>query len=346
MWGETGEINLAASAISVPEVTMLHAVAKIYIGLNFPTSGTEAQQNVAAGLSNFRLEEFYLYNTSNKLQVAPSTGNLNNSDPSNPVVTATTIPDGTGVFASGSVDPIEPILYLPRAYNPAPARQRSFMSEIYLAEHLKGSDGDRSNNPCIVIGARYGNSTAAITYYRIDLVKTTVNSDGVVTAQEYLPVLRNHRYKINITSVHGRGYDTPLDAFKAMGINTNLKVVITSDARVTNVVYDGQYMLGVDLATVEVDKRAITTGKKIYVNTDYPGGWKAAVTNGSSWLTLSTASGGNGGSSLIFNVAAYTGTVNRPGTITIQAGRLFMDITVVQSYAADIEFANVASAML
>jgi hypothetical protein len=313
---------------------MLRAVAKIDVGLNFPTTGDN--QDVAAGLTNFKLEEIYLYNTSNKLQAAPTKSKLSGT-----LVTATSIPAGTGVFGAAGVDPI---LYTRRAYSAE--WEKSFMNEIYLAEHDMGSDTDRPNNTCIVVGARYGTSTAAITYYRIDLLKTT-ESGGVVTEQEYLPVLRNHRYKVNITSVHGRGYDTPLEAFNAMGVNTNLKVVITSDARLTNVDYDGQYMLGVDSATVNVDKRAHSR-KQIRVNTNYTGGWKATVSSEvASWLKLiandglevTTVNGISGDSLFTFKVAEQPASASAPrtGTITVQAGRLFMDITVTQSHIADIE---------
>jgi hypothetical protein len=196
-----------------------------------------------------------------------------------------------------------------------------------------------------VVGGRYKTDVNP-TYYRIDLVETTV-VNGVVTKQEYLPVLRNHRYKINITAGHGRGYDSKEDAFMAKGVNTKLDVFITSkDEKVKEVVYDGQYMLGIDGSKeVLVDKRLLT-GKKIYVNTDYPEGWKATakvLSGAASWLTLGTASGVSGGSYLTFNAKLNNSGSNREGTITIQAGRLFMEIKVTQTAIADIEFRRVAN---
>jgi hypothetical protein len=58
------------------------------------------------------------------------------------------------------------------------------------------------------------------------------------------------------------------------------------------------------------------------------------------WLTFASASGSSGGSVLTYNVAAYTGTASRTGTITLQAGRLLMDITVTQLHTAAIESLN------
>jgi hypothetical protein len=117
------------------------------------------------------------------------------------------VPTNAGVFGEPEVSggEITPVSYARRTYNAN--GYKSFMSEIYLAEHAKGGSGDdeRPNNPCIVIGGRYGSPDANITYYRIDLVKNTFNeTTGEVTKQDYLPVLRNHRYKVNITDVHGQ----------------------------------------------------------------------------------------------------------------------------------------------
>ena len=330
MWGQTGTIDLTLATVSIPEVNMLRSVAKIDVGLAFPTTGTQAEQDAAAGLANFWLEETYLYNASDKLQVAPT-------NPTGTAVTAPSIPAETGVY--GTAD--DPIAYARRSWNAD--GYKSFMSEIYLAEHVAGSDSDRPNNTCIVVGGRFGSQTADVTYYRIDLVKNTYDgTTGEVTAQEYLDVLRNHRYKVNITEVHGRGYDTPREAFDAMGLNTNLTVIITSqDERVTEIVYDGQYMLGMDRKEVNVDSRR-HDGRQLYINTDYPGGWKATVSaDAAAWLTVTTATGDDGGTLLSYDAAAFTGgTAPRAGTITIQAGRLFMDIQIIQSHIADIVFEN------
>jgi hypothetical protein len=344
MWGESTTINLTAPTIVVPSVTMLRAVARMDVGLAFPTAGSQAEQDVAAGLTNFFLEEVRLYNASDRLRVAP-TATMNGT-----AVTGTSIPPGTEVFDDpGDPDnPYNPILYERRSYT-GDDGYKSLMREIYLAEHAAGSDLGRPSNLCIVVGGHYGSITGPMTYYRIDMMKTTV-TDGVVTAQEYLPILRNHRYKVNITAVHALGYDSPREAFDAMGLNTNLTVVITSDdERVTEIVYDGQYMLGVGSTAVNIDKRALAN-KKIFIKTDYPKGWKATVNSeAEGWLTLDADGdeGRSGDSWLSFTAAEYIdGTSPRTGTITIQAGRLYIDIEIIQSHTADFEILDTATAYL
>jgi hypothetical protein len=161
--------------------------------------------------------------------------------------------------------------------------------------------------------------------------------------QDYLPVLRNHRYKVNITDVHGRGYDTPRKAFDAMGLNTNLTVVITStDNKVTEIVYDGQYMLGVERTKATLSKLANST-REVYINTDYPGGWTATKkTTTSTWLRLDVASGAVGGSGnpLKFTATTVNTGADRTETIIVQAGRLFMEIEVTQTTVSDIEISG------
>ncbi|MCD7935923.1 MAG: hypothetical protein LUG98_03610 [Tannerellaceae bacterium] len=335
MWGVSDPIDLTQPTILVSAVSLLRAAAKIDIGLNFDASDN------AQGLGNdFFLEEFYLYNAYSSLMIAPFTANY---DETGKKVTDVSLPDGATTFT-----PNDPIAYARRAYR-GDAGYYDFLNEIYLAEHPEGSQEDRENNVAIVIGGRYGSKTAAITYYRIDLVK----HDNGVSSTEWLPVLRNHRYRINITKVLNRGYDSKEEAFAAMGLNTNLEVDIEDkDENVTENVYDGQYRLGVDKTTFTVDKDGISSlsaPKQIYVNTNLEAGWKATASV--TWIkfiqddgttTGTSKSGPTGVSYLKFLVDANTGS-QRTGKITIQAGRLFMEINITQTARADISFANVYS---
>ncbi|MDR2815705.1 MAG: hypothetical protein LBB62_03270 [Proteiniphilum sp.] len=104
-------------------------MAKIDIGLNFLGDSDEA-----AGLNNFLLEEIYLYNANDKLQISPTAGTLDVSGTA-AKVKAPSVPDDAEVFGEPEVSggEITPISYARRTYNPN--GYKSFMSEIYLAEH-------------------------------------------------------------------------------------------------------------------------------------------------------------------------------------------------------------------
>ena len=348
MWGETGDIDLNAASITIPEVQMMRAVARIDVGLNFATADGDVASGIAgttAGTSKFFLEEIYLYNASDKLHIASS--HISAGD-----VTAPMVPSDAGVYGTADA----PIVYKVRPWNTR--KDLEFVREIYLAEHAAGSDTDRPNNCCIVVGGRYAgaagiardtysttpNSAGAITYYRIDFVKTEYDTDGNVTAQEYIPILRNHRYRVNITDVHGRGYDTPRAAFDAMGINTNLTVNIASeDDNVNAVVYDGQYMLGVPSREVVFGGPAERLDQELWVNTNYPEGFKASrnvawinFDNGEGEYTAAIKTGTAGGTSIKYAVQVNNTGAMRQGIITLQAGRLFQYVTITQHATNDI----------
>lgn len=278
MWGLSETIDLTLSVISVDPVTLLRAVAKVDIGLDFQTDANGNE--VAQGLSNFYLEEFHLYNALNQLYIAPAPGHYNATGK---FVTDPSIPATASTF-----DPNVAISYSRRSYR-GDAGYNDFLNEIYLAEHRAGSQDDRLNNACVVIGGRFGSTSAAITYYRIDFVKITKAADGTVTNTEFLSLLRNHRYRINITAVKDRGYDTKEEAFAAMGINTNLEVELeNSNENITSYMYDGQYYLGVSINELTIDKNgaSIVYAREIDIDTnyDYDPAWKA--TADASWITF------------------------------------------------------------
>ncbi len=342
MWGLSETIDLTLSVISVDPVTLLRAVAKVDIGLDFQTDANGNE--VAQGLSNFYLEEFHLYNALNQLYIAPDP---NNYDATGKFVTRPSIPATASTF-----DPNVAISYFRRDYREEVepgSSYKDFLNEIYLAEHPAGSQDDRLNNACVVIGGRFGSTSDAITYYRIDFVKITKAADGTVTNTEFLPLLRNHRYRINITAVKDRGYDTKEEAFAAMGINTNLEVELeNSNESITNYVYDGQYYLGVSINELTIDKNGATLAyaREIDIDTnyDYSPAWKA--TADVSWITFvqddgtstgTSMTGPRGESVLKFVVDANSGTVARTGRITLQAGRLFQYIEIEQTTSASVE---------
>lgn len=145
---------------------------------------------------------------------------------------------------------------------------RTSVRDIYIPERLKGSD--KSDRPCLVIGGKY-NGAAKATYYRLDFIKTPKEGHPKDT-EEALDILRNHRYRFNITKVSGPGYDTPEEALSGEPVNIYFDVVVWDEAQVGEVRYDGQYYLAVNKDKFEFgrieDKDAFT------VRTNWEGGYK------------------------------------------------------------------------
>ena len=145
---------------------------------------------------------------------------------------------------------------------------RTSVRDIYIPERLKGSD--KSDRPCLVIGGKY-NGAAKATYYRLDFIKTPKEGHPKDTA-EALDILRNHRYRFNITKVSGPGYDTPEEALSGEPVNIYFDVVVWDEAQVGEVRYDGQYYLAVNKDKFEFGKDE--SNDAFTVRTNWEGGYK------------------------------------------------------------------------
>ncbi len=296
MWGETTQ-KVDDAITQIGSVTMLREIARLDVVL-----GNDV---VTAG--NFLLDEIYVYNSKNKGQVVPATANLENP----PVrVKNATVPEG-------SINNSAPLVY------PVPSTMKTaFERTVYLFEAKAVPQDKSSEATCVVVGGTYGTDTKT-SYYRLDFFQT----DG----KTYRDLLRNFLYRINIISVSGSGYPTPEDAFNSKPLNMTAEIKMWDDAGMGNVIFDGQYVLAVNQALFTVPREADEYAK-LSINSDYPGGWKANVTEGGAWLSIDpTGPTPTGTSTLPFRVTANTGTGSREGIIQITAGRLFYDVRVIQT---------------
>lgn len=299
MWGQTGTVNLAADEVTIPDVTLLRSLARVDVGVNYDAN------DKGQGLGGlFVLKSVHLCNTSDRIQVVPTTANLESLSK----VASPSVPIGAGSYS--------------RIDYAVPSDQPyEFNNEIYIAEHAKGEEGKYAANPCVIIGAQY-NGSSTTTYYRVDFAK-----DGTT----YLDILRNHRYKINILSVSGAGMSTITEALNTPGRNLVVDVVCT-DNNIVHVNSDGIYLLGTDLNSFEISKQA--KDMEVAVMTTVPTGWTASKT--ADWLTLTTSSGATGTSALKFSAAANASGSDRTATITLTAGKMVSTITVKQKAIDDI----------
>ena len=215
--------------------------------------------------------------------------------------------------------------------------------ESFAAEDAGGPDEDgtesRKDATCLIVGGRI-NEEWPRTFYRVDFTKP----GNVGEAVEYLPLLRNHKYIIDITEVSGPGYETNKEALDSYTMMSNLKMrLITYDRdKVKDVVYDGQYMLGVGKSEIDVTQFQ-NNSYAIDVFTNVPGGWKATAVSDSDWLKLddgegngviTTAGVGNEDTQLKLRVPFFAEGIQigdfRTATIQLRAGRLTYEIEVKQ----------------
>ncbi|MDR1003954.1 MAG: fibrobacter succinogenes major paralogous domain-containing protein, partial [Prevotellaceae bacterium] len=197
----TEALNLTGDKAIRP-VRML---ARIDVKLSTTAAGT--------GNANFALHSVRLYNYSTRGALCPDltvTGLWNSTGNT---VTLPSRPAGAATDAAA---------YLPATYVAKSADNTatgallfnadddtdgylpdSLVRAVYTFEAPAGSAATPETNTCLVIGGYYKGSTTE-TYYRVDL-----KSD----AGAYLPLLRNHLYRVTITHVDHAGEPTPDDGF-------------------------------------------------------------------------------------------------------------------------------------
>lgn len=311
LWGEINRASIGPEGSNSLSLQLVRMIAKIDIVLT-----TETAQN------KLKMESVRLYNYNNQGCIAPEDSNW---DAHLKHVTAPSIPPSAQ-----------------KPDNPASAAliyagetivdDISCTNEIYTFEAEAGSSATLQTNTCLVIGGIYGNEQQP-SYYRIDFANTT---SGKTT---FLPLLRNHNYKVNITDISAPGFSTPEEAFRSRPVNIEAEVIEWDEADISNIVFNGQYMLGVSQGEFIFSRDAyaiVDQNNTLQITTDYPGGWivEKIVTEENTpadWLNLTPDKGSAGVTSeskLI--LSANSSEKVRKAIIHIKAGRLNYMVQVTQ----------------
>lgn len=253
MWGISDPVKVDHSSGSVPKlgtIYLIRAVARVDVGLNLSSTseGASTFDEKAGGIEGITLTKVFFYNTNTEGRVSPFENETywdktsrKAKQPSipDPVPSVTEKADRTSAIADGKIVLRE--VYVPEAVN-TPAKATQGANGETLPE---GSAENYLKRPYIVVGLTGADKSRPDkeTFFRIDYLKRTgTEADATY---EYLPLLRNHRYLVNITAVEGPGFDTEEEAKKGPAANLMYNVVVWSESTMGNVQYDGQYMLGV-----------------------------------------------------------------------------------------------------
>lgn len=253
MWGVSDPVRVDHSAGAVPKlgtVYLVRAVARVDVGLNLSnmSEGASTFDEKAGGIEGITLTKVFFYNTNTTGRVSPFENGIYwdevNRKAKQPSI-LDPAPAVTGKIDRTSSIVDEKILlrevYVPEAVNaPTAATQgangetlpenntENYLKRPYIVVGLTGADKSRPDKE---------------TFFRIDYLKRTgAEADATY---EYLPLLRNHRYLVNIKAVGGPGFDTEEDARKGPAANIMYNVVVWNESMMSDVLYDGQYMLGV-----------------------------------------------------------------------------------------------------
>ena len=253
MWGASDPVRVDHSAGAVPKlgtVYLVRAVARVDVGLNLSniSEGASTFDEKAGGIEGITLTKVFFYNTNTTGRVSPFENGIY-WDEANRKAKQPSIPDPAPAV-TGKIDKTSSIVdekillrevYVPEAVNaPTAATQgangetlpenntENYLKRPYIVVGLTGADKSRPDKE---------------TFFRIDYLKRTgAEADATY---EYLPLLRNYRYLVNIKAVGGPGFDTEEDARKGPAANIMYNVVVWNESTMSDVLYDGQYMLGV-----------------------------------------------------------------------------------------------------
>lgn len=270
MWGESNTQRITENvtfgdckdASSTNRIHLVRSLARVDVGLNF---GTEFTSETATpnGQTPFKLQSVRVYRMANSFIIPGTQSNTFRMD-GNAKKPIPVLPGGVQMAADA-----KPLLF-DKVSDPEKATVR----EIYIPERLKGTN--RTDRPCLVIGGLYGSDTKP-TYYRLDFIKKPTTASPQDKA-EALDILRNHRYRFNITKVTGPGSDSPEDALITEPINIAFDVVVWNDGEIGEVRYDGQYYLAVNKDKFDFGK---SEGDDAFtVRTNWEKGYKFVDENG------------------------------------------------------------------
>lgn len=252
MWGEVTKV-LVHPQTNTFNIEMLRSLARIDVGL-----GTYNGTGWTGLGSTFSLTEVRVVNTRNMFAIIPDTVDYNRkvigpTVPTNAGAVPEIIYSGTEISqdAAGRGNHTQSAIFIPEAKNTLPERV------------------------VLLIGGKYNNSTDA-TYYRIDMC---VPNDATPGGYDYLPILRNHLYRVNITKISGPGFSTAAEALKYAPINitTELKPLDEGGGS-GDIIFDGNSYIMTDVSEIQIYGKPGRYEKILTVKVGYAEGEPASIT--------------------------------------------------------------------
>ncbi|MCC8088647.1 MAG: hypothetical protein LIO79_05210 [Rikenellaceae bacterium] len=321
MWGEVENVTIDAATDDLYDKTinMMRSVVRIDVELDESFSRS-------LGRIYYYIESVRLYMPNDEGQVIPDYTNVttdNSSGVQLPIADAPSVPSTANAITS-------PIIYIPST------KSDKYNAEIYTMEANVGSLQTWDENTCLVIGIGYDpaggttravNSDDSIHYYRVDFIKNY--QDGVGNFV-YIPLLRNHLYKVNVLKVNNYGFYDPDDAWRSEAYGFSYEVSQHSEEKLeTGDIGDAFYYLDISQTYFEVSGKGLNDPSGFFyitVDTNHPDGW--TYTPSDNWIVI-ISDIENGGIFVLIDPNPSS-QQSRTGTIEIKAGNLTNRIRIVQ----------------
>ena len=237
-------------------IHLVRALARVDVGVNF---AEDPSSDIATGCDTFQIKSVRVYRYATSMYVAGTqatafnfANNRRNAVPHTP----------EGVTAAADANPL---FFKAKTEEDA----KGYVRNIYIPE-IENKTKTKNERICLVVGGDYNNSGKE-TYYRVDFIRTETNASGKKTIEQ-LDILRNYRYRFNITKVAGPGTDTPGEALITEPVNIAYDCLVWDDADIDKIVYDGQYYLAVSKDKFDFGR---SEGDEPFtVRTNWEGGYK------------------------------------------------------------------------
>ena len=375
MFGEVTQVEVKTDTQPVPTlgdtIPLLRAVARVDVGLQMSAVGTTGKDadfdETASGLISTIVEpadgsskkvkwtllETKFYNAASEGLVVPAEANYK-LDGSKLKATAPTLPQTPGkqtltYAVTGNL--LKRNIYIPETGNPEPevtqngnetdpTKDTYYSNRPYLILKLQYEEVDDANK--VKTGV-----TPGTTYFRVDFLKR--EGKEATAKYTYLPLLRNHRYKVDIRNIGGLGFDNEDDAKEGPSANIMYNVLVWDESEMSDVKYDGQYMLGVSQDEITFSKEADEL-VSIKVQTSWNDGFD--VKNLPDWIEVADIKPAKEGANaktdekvVTFRVTKSTdkerkwlNTEDHDGAY-IQAGRMRWNLSFIQKNTLNLDIA-------
>lgn len=301
------------------KIQMLRTMARVDIGVGAYDEATDSWAGLGA---TFSLKEVRVVNSRDKFAAIPSSTVL--SPTGNVMVSAPTIPSGTTVQGPTAATAIE---YSGSDITIVDGNGRHTQSAIFLAEAPNATD-----RVTLLVGGSYNGG--ATTYYRVDMCIPRAGAPG---SYDYLNILRNHLYRINITSISGDGFSDPQEALISAPINITTELIpIEEGGMGGDIIFDGNNYIMSDIAGVQIYGKP--DGVKTYtiatVKANFVAGVAATVTGPGISGAINLANG----VSQTITAAIPAGTTTENYTIKVGKLTKLIPLTVQAPIDAHFDF--------
>lgn len=279
-------------------IHLVRALARVDVGVNFddnPSSET------ATGSETFKVKSVRVYRYATSMYVAGTQA------------TAFRFADGhrnaiphTPAGVTAATDD-KPLVFTAQTEEDA----KGYVRNIYIPE-IENKTKTKDKRICLVVGGSYQGGKE--TYYRVDFIRRETKSPNDIITEQ-LDVLRNYRYRFNITKVAGPGTDTPEEALITEPVNIAYDCLVWDDADIDKIMYDGQYYLSVSKDKFAFGKNV--ANESYTIRTNWPKGYQIVDANGQEWAKSETEAGTQGTWAYFTEPAGQTFAVDKDMTSTV-----------------------------